>query len=172
MAELQELTHQYVSCADPTESEARGQRVMQCEEQSLMAETAASIIASASARANKQSRGSPATQPSPSQAQRVPSPARHPIVQATSRPVNIPRRTPARRRPGSSPRFFVGAGSTHHLISRSQAQSNRQGFPFASPIQPRAPTRHVSTTRGSRATSPAESRAPPQDFHGGPRPLP
>ncbi|WZZ66783.1 hypothetical protein YC2023_078153 [Brassica napus] len=79
----------------------------------------------------------------PSQAQRVPSPARHPIVQATSRPVNIPRRTPARRRPGSSPRFFAGAGSTHRLISRSQAQSNRQGFPFASPIQPRAPTRHT-----------------------------
>ncbi|KAF2593631.1 hypothetical protein F2Q70_00044207 [Brassica cretica] len=32
-----------------------------------------------------------------------------------SRPVNTPRRTPARRRPGASPRVFAGVGFTHRL---------------------------------------------------------
>lgn len=47
MGALREVTVQYVSCADPTESAARKQRVMQGESRGLMAETAANIIAAA-----------------------------------------------------------------------------------------------------------------------------
>lgn len=47
MGELREITVQYTSCADPTESLARKQRVLQGEARGLMAETAEQIIASA-----------------------------------------------------------------------------------------------------------------------------
>ena len=45
MGELREVTVQYTSCADPTESAARKQRVLQGEARGLMANTAAQIIA-------------------------------------------------------------------------------------------------------------------------------
>ncbi|CAL9214573.1 unnamed protein product [Arabidopsis halleri] len=45
MGELREVTVQYTNCADPTESMARKQRVLQGEARGLMAETAAQIIA-------------------------------------------------------------------------------------------------------------------------------
>ncbi|WZZ05416.1 hypothetical protein YC2023_091337 [Brassica napus] len=149
MAELHELTHQFISCAaTPTESEARRQRVLRTEEQNLMAVTAANIVATASARASERSLISPTVQPNLPQPQLDPtledhsSPASPLPIQATSRGNNTPRRTPMRRRIGTSPRVFAGAGSTRRLISRAQAQPSRQGFPFASPIQPRAHTRH------------------------------
>jgi len=47
MDELREITVQYTSCADPTESLARKQRVLQGENRGLMAETAEQIIATA-----------------------------------------------------------------------------------------------------------------------------
>ena len=47
MGELCDVTIQYTSCADPTESAARKQRVLQGEAQGLMAQTAALIIESA-----------------------------------------------------------------------------------------------------------------------------
>ncbi|KAG7572582.1 Reverse transcriptase domain [Arabidopsis suecica] len=47
MGELREVTIQYTSCADPTESAARKQRVIQGEARGMMAETAACIVASA-----------------------------------------------------------------------------------------------------------------------------
>ncbi|CAL9242378.1 unnamed protein product [Arabidopsis halleri] len=47
MGELREVTVQYTNVADPTESLARRQRVLQGEAKGLMAETAAQIIASA-----------------------------------------------------------------------------------------------------------------------------
>ncbi|KAG7564245.1 hypothetical protein ISN44_As10g010140 [Arabidopsis suecica] len=49
MGELREVTVQYLTCAEPTESAARKQRVMQEESRGLMAETAANIIAAATA---------------------------------------------------------------------------------------------------------------------------
>lgn len=45
MDELREVTVQYTSCADPTESLARKQRVLQGEARGMMAETAAQILA-------------------------------------------------------------------------------------------------------------------------------
>lgn len=48
MGELREVTVEYTNCADPTESLARKQRVLQGEARGLMAETAEQIIASAS----------------------------------------------------------------------------------------------------------------------------
>ncbi|CAL9217653.1 unnamed protein product [Arabidopsis halleri] len=48
MGELREVTVQYTSCADPTESLARKQRVLQGKSRGLMAETAAQILASSS----------------------------------------------------------------------------------------------------------------------------
>ncbi|KAL1223241.1 hypothetical protein V5N11_029477 [Cardamine amara subsp. amara] len=47
MGELREITVQYTSCADPTESAARKHRVVQGETRGMMAETAAIIIAAA-----------------------------------------------------------------------------------------------------------------------------
>ncbi|CAL9240671.1 unnamed protein product [Arabidopsis halleri] len=47
MGELREVTVQYTNCADPTESMARKQRVLQGEARGLMAETAAQILAAA-----------------------------------------------------------------------------------------------------------------------------
>ncbi|CAA7023510.1 unnamed protein product [Microthlaspi erraticum] len=47
MQELQEVTIRYINCPDPAESAARRQRVMLSEEQGLMEETAANIIAAA-----------------------------------------------------------------------------------------------------------------------------
>ncbi|CAA7040440.1 unnamed protein product [Microthlaspi erraticum] len=47
MQELQEVTIRYINCPDPTESAARRQRVIASEEQGLMEETAANIIAAA-----------------------------------------------------------------------------------------------------------------------------
>lgn len=44
MNELREVTVQYTSCADPTESAARKQRVLQGEARGLMAQTAAQLI--------------------------------------------------------------------------------------------------------------------------------
>ncbi|CAN6828810.1 unnamed protein product, partial [Brassica oleracea] len=58
MNELQEVTIQYVNCADPTISEARRQRVLQGEAKGLMAETAASIVVAASKRYNMVLNGS------------------------------------------------------------------------------------------------------------------
>lgn len=48
MGELRDVTVQYVSVADPSESAARKKRVLQGESRGMMAETAAAIIASAS----------------------------------------------------------------------------------------------------------------------------
>lgn len=48
MDELREVTVQYTNCADPTESMARKQRVLQGESRGLMAETAAQILAASS----------------------------------------------------------------------------------------------------------------------------
>ncbi|KAG7541952.1 Endonuclease/exonuclease/phosphatase superfamily [Arabidopsis thaliana x Arabidopsis arenosa] len=48
MDELREVTVQYTSCADPTESLARKQRVLQGEARGLMTDTAAQIISAAS----------------------------------------------------------------------------------------------------------------------------
>lgn len=45
MDELREVTVQYTSCADPTESMARKQRVLQGEARGMMADTAAQILA-------------------------------------------------------------------------------------------------------------------------------
>ena len=47
MEELREATLQYTMCADPTESAARRQRVLQSDASGLMEETAASIIKTA-----------------------------------------------------------------------------------------------------------------------------
>ncbi|CAL9222593.1 unnamed protein product, partial [Arabidopsis halleri] len=47
MGELRDVTVQYTSCADPTESAARKRRVLQGEARGLMAETAANIIEAA-----------------------------------------------------------------------------------------------------------------------------
>ena len=58
MNELQKVTILYVNCADPTESKARRQRVLQGEAKGLMAETAASIVAAASKRYNMVLNGS------------------------------------------------------------------------------------------------------------------
>lgn len=56
MGELREVTVQYTNCADPTESLARKQRVLQGEARGLMAETAALIISNA-ARSHAPSQG-------------------------------------------------------------------------------------------------------------------
>ena len=48
MDELREVTVQYTSCADPTETLARKQRVLQGEARGFMAETTEQIIATAS----------------------------------------------------------------------------------------------------------------------------
>ncbi|KAG7536796.1 Endonuclease/exonuclease/phosphatase superfamily [Arabidopsis suecica] len=48
MGELREVTVQYTNCADPTESMARKQRVLQGEAKGMMAETAAQILGAAS----------------------------------------------------------------------------------------------------------------------------
>jgi len=47
MSELQEVTVQYITCADPTESAARKQRVLQGEARNLMANTTNLIIQAA-----------------------------------------------------------------------------------------------------------------------------
>ncbi|KAF2556191.1 hypothetical protein F2Q68_00013626 [Brassica cretica] len=47
LGELKELSHQYVNVADPTESAARRQRVLQSEQNGLVEETAEGIIAAA-----------------------------------------------------------------------------------------------------------------------------
>ncbi|CAL9240345.1 unnamed protein product [Arabidopsis halleri] len=47
MGELRDVTVQYTSCADPTESAARKQRVLQGEARGLMAQTAEMIVAAA-----------------------------------------------------------------------------------------------------------------------------
>lgn len=47
MGELREVTIQYTSCADPTESAARKQRVLQGEARGLMAQTAEQIVTAA-----------------------------------------------------------------------------------------------------------------------------
>ncbi|CAA7031133.1 unnamed protein product [Microthlaspi erraticum] len=47
MQELQDVTIRYINCPDPAESAARRQRVQISEEQGLMEETAANIIAAA-----------------------------------------------------------------------------------------------------------------------------
>ncbi|KAG7579243.1 Ribonuclease H domain [Arabidopsis thaliana x Arabidopsis arenosa] len=47
MGELRDVTIQYTSCADPTESAARKQRVLQGEARGLMAQTAEQIVAAA-----------------------------------------------------------------------------------------------------------------------------
>lgn len=48
MGELREVTVQYTSCADPTESMARKQRVLQGEARGLMTETADQILSAVS----------------------------------------------------------------------------------------------------------------------------
>ena len=54
MGELREVTVRYTSCADPTESLARKQRVLQGESRGLMAETASHILAAASLQFNQE----------------------------------------------------------------------------------------------------------------------
>ncbi|KAL0676994.1 hypothetical protein Bca4012_004975 [Brassica carinata] len=54
LAELQTVSDQYINVTDPAESAARKQRVMQCEKDGLMEETAAGIIAAASANLSRE----------------------------------------------------------------------------------------------------------------------
>lgn len=156
MTELREVTYQYTNVDDPTERAARIQRVLQGEEQGLMASTAARIVAAATSNLTAR----PEQSPSP------PLPIEAPLqgTQLEVPPLDIPESSNARsnrtrqsthRRTGASPRVWAGANSRLRNLMRTQASPARHGFPHASPIKSKLPNNETLTRRHSTTTTSA-----------------
>lgn len=96
MSELREVTVQYTTCADPTESAARKQRVLQGEAKNLMSETANLIIQAA---ASASAPSLPAQQPIQTNSQ----PEGRSFVSEDLPTLSDPKDKPARRGRGRPP---------------------------------------------------------------------
>lgn len=126
--ELHEVTLQYTSCADPTESAARRQRVLQSDMEGLMERTATSIIDGATAKHNvtllgSSSRGDDLNLESMVIPTVIPSESILILPPAGAKPTKK-RGRPAKK-VAASPKVFVGAGSsrishTHKLPQQDQ----------------------------------------------------
>lgn len=154
MEDLREVTFQYTNVSDPVERAARVQRVIQGEEQNMMAETAANIIATAMSNlAKRATHGTP---------RRGETPRRFESTDIPESSNANARRTREARRIPASPRIFSGASSSRRLLSQAQSQtpSARHGFPHASPILQQ---RSLTSRQNDQETGNQRSS---QDFHG------
>ncbi|CAF1767070.1 unnamed protein product, partial [Brassica napus] len=128
LAELQDVTIQYINCADPTESAARRLRVTQGEQQNLMANTVAGIIEAATATANfiagapQNTAGPTIILPDPRAVTQdtvlVDSSCSHPVASAPSKRRGRP---PGTKKMAASPKNLLGASSRKHNFARIQS---------------------------------------------------
>ncbi|KAF2563114.1 hypothetical protein F2Q70_00018144 [Brassica cretica] len=142
MSELRKVTIQYINIDDPIERAARIQIVLQGEEEGLMANTAAKIIAAATSNLSARQ-----DQSAPSPMNQAPSL----LVQQEATSADIPESSnacnnrphqAARMRTGASPRNWAGASTRMRNLLRIHSSPERHVFPHASPIpshQARAP---------------------------------
>lgn len=132
MEELREVTYQYANVADPTESAARCQRVLQSEAEGLMEETAARIVETASNNLRVYEERNMANPYGASFTLNTPTLVGNEEVSQTPAAVRRTRSgTTPFRRTQASPRLFTGTNLRKHNIAQS---SQRHGFPHASPI--------------------------------------
>ena len=175
MNELREVSYQYTSVADPTESAARRQRVLRSEEEGLMEATAAGIIEAATRSVEAQRIDRPLlidlqsnTQPDNNAQDED---ALHDRVVAT--PVTSKRhqnRVGTSRRTSASPRVFTGTNLRKQNIAATRSNASSHGFPHASPIQ--TTQRRRDAASGSRQTGPPAPVGTSSGFHTRPPPLP
>ena len=159
---MQEVTLQYTSCADPTESAARRQCVLQGEMNGLMEKTVDSIIAAAAARRKGVILGS---------SSRGDELRSENLILPTEPLHNLPptgtkitrKRGRSAKKIAASPKLFVGAGSTKRLLSMCQSSLARGRGSGPSPIR-QAPITTVKTPRESSErilnTSPLQGSHP------------
>ena len=177
--ELQEVTLQYTSCADPTESAARRQRVLQGEMEGLMAETAASIIAAATEKRNAVLFGSSSRGDILQIENTTLPPTAIQVLPPTGAKVTRKRGRPARKI-SASPKVFANAGSRRRLLSLSQVSPGRIGDLSSTSSNPpsdqgAAPRHTANGTPGNeRASIPNAPRSSSRnsDFQGQGNPLP
>lgn len=185
MNDLREVTYQYTSCADPTESAARRQRVMNPQDTDLMADTAAGIIAASYQNLGREQN------PSPLVAVEINTPPTetHRTTSRLSVRRSIGKQTRSRRIPPSP--HYGGSSFKRRILSQAHASSSRReasarhGFPHASPVQPLPPRSRnhqdtppttVQVQDSSPPREPARSdqaaRRSQSDFHTHHPPLP
>ncbi|CAN6829108.1 unnamed protein product, partial [Brassica oleracea] len=157
MNELREVSYQYTSVADPTESAARRQRVLRSEEEGLMEATAAGIIEAATRNVEALRMDTPL--PMDLQSNTQPENNAHEVCvlhdQVTSTPVTSRRqqnRMGTSRRTSTSPRFFSGTNLRRRNIPMTCNNASKHGFPHVSPIQ--TTQRRRGTPSGLRQTRP------------------
>lgn len=156
---------QYTNCDDPRERAARIERVLVGEEQGLMAETAANIIAAATsnliAHANMEN-------PDNSNIQTTPN--------ATNLPLPSPTQGNAARskRNSTKTRSFMGANSKKRVFSQITASPSKHGYPHTAPIHQQSATRSHTQARATRPPRPmgSTSQGTSQDFPVDPAALP
>lgn len=166
MDELRELTYQYTNVSDPTEAEARRQRVLHSEQEGLMEETAARLVANAALSLSSCSlENGEGSNVSPAQQIRD-CPPLHPVPLTPTSARKARHRTSTTRRSQASPRIFAGTNLRKHKIAQA---SNHSGFPFASPIQP---PRRVSRSTSRSQAAPNRVGNTSSDFHTHPHPFP
>ena len=170
MGELREVTLQYTSCADPTESAARKRRVVQGEARVLMAETAAQMIEAAT-KANQVYLRVPADQhhPIPESQSDLPT---HPaeLPEAPNAPAKKKRgRPPLNRSQNRSPLTLNGVKSSKRnkcLIQNSpkrRSVTEKTGPPGEEKLlqNKKAPTKKKLMLQGD-ANNPSASNAAPK----------
>ncbi|KAG2302260.1 hypothetical protein Bca52824_030911 [Brassica carinata] len=157
MEDLRIATLQYVSCADPVESAARKQRVLQSELNGMVEETAANIIHSATL-ASLAATGALTSQAQPPEAVGESSSHVQPYVTQTEEVGLTERNAKKRGRPARSssartsirlsPKTFSGTGSRKRNLVRTQASS-----PGTSNKAATRQTKKVSTSTDFRNSS-------------------
>ncbi|CAA7050642.1 unnamed protein product [Microthlaspi erraticum] len=192
MADLQEVTVQYVDCGDPIESEARRQRVLLGEMEGLMATTAANMVTAATAAAASETQ---TYQENEQQTQR------YAEIQNAQEPqeeenIHVPStrkrgRPPlARKTLGKSPMRLTGATSPSRKMNLTQrspwgrkmqaSQATNAGASTSRTVTPRQKAimsnRTGNATRPPRVPSPRAPSPSPLtrrvDFQNPPNPLP
>lgn len=159
MSKLREVTIQYINIDDPIERAARIQIVLQGEEEGLMANTAARIIAAATSNLSArqdQSAPSPMNQAPNLLGQQEATSAD--IPESSNARNNRPHQA-ARMRTGASPRNWAGESTRMRNLLRIHSSPARHGFPHASPIQRHQARAPCNTPRGAPSTSTTETSA-------------
>ncbi|KAF2563113.1 hypothetical protein F2Q70_00018145 [Brassica cretica] len=153
MSKLREVTIQYINIDDPIERAARIQIVLQGEEEGLMANTAARIIAAATSNLSARQ-----DQSAPSPMNQVPNllgqqEATSADIPESSNARNNRPHQAARMRTGASPRNWAGASTRMRNLLRIHSSPARHGFPHASPIQSHQARAPCNTPRELNITS-------------------
>lgn len=178
MGDLREVTIQYMNCADPSESAARRQRVIQSEEKGMMAETAALIISAASQSTPAEayinlnhdvSHQDPTVDQGKKKRGRPPinrtlnkSPLKLKGAKSSKRNLCLMQQSPKRKalQPDKS-RAKEIAGTTNQSLSQTRRQESQQQGDVASTSRAPPKTKLIPAIRKDRV-----------DFHNPPKPLP